>query len=185
VRDYGELIAYGAGWTDPERQRPVGDTGRHEPRHADAIVDAELEDPDPLAEAVANARLPDAPEDFGVTPLRIGALPTSVRVFYERMHALLAVQAIARSTKPATFVLENPPSDAEKRFGSALGQAFHEGCSLADVALAAALPEDRIVAIGARTIRRRAWLDHLYRGAMLTRAVDRNAGRHDRTDFRR
>ncbi len=33
VRHYGELIAYGAGWTDPERQQPVGDTGRHEPRH--------------------------------------------------------------------------------------------------------------------------------------------------------
>jgi hypothetical protein len=47
-----ELIAYGAGWTDPERQQPVGDTGRHEPRQLDAIVDAELEralaDPDPL-----------------------------------------------------------------------------------------------------------------------------------------
>lgn len=52
VRDYGELIAYGAGWTDHERQRAVGDTGRHEPQHPDAIVDAELEraleDPDPL-----------------------------------------------------------------------------------------------------------------------------------------
>jgi hypothetical protein len=52
VRHYGELIAYGAGWTDPERQQPVGDTGRHEPRHPDAIVAAELEsaleDPDPL-----------------------------------------------------------------------------------------------------------------------------------------
>ena len=52
VRHYRELIAYGAGWTDPERQRPVGDTGRHEPAAADAIVDAELEralgDPDPL-----------------------------------------------------------------------------------------------------------------------------------------
>ena len=52
VRHYGELIAYGAGWTDPERQRPVGDTGRHEPRHVDAIIDAELDralaDPDPL-----------------------------------------------------------------------------------------------------------------------------------------
>src|SRR5205807_3909359 len=33
VRHYGELIAYGAGWTDPERQAPVGDTGRHAPRH--------------------------------------------------------------------------------------------------------------------------------------------------------
>jgi hypothetical protein len=52
ARHYGELIAYGAGWTDPERQQPVGDTGRHEPRHPDAIIDAELqralEDPDPL-----------------------------------------------------------------------------------------------------------------------------------------
>jgi hypothetical protein len=52
VRHYRELIAYGAGWTDPERQQPVGDTGRHEPRQLDAIIDAELEraraDPDPL-----------------------------------------------------------------------------------------------------------------------------------------
>jgi hypothetical protein len=52
VRHYGELIAHGAGWTDPERQRPVRDTGRHEPQHPDAIIDAELqralEDPDPL-----------------------------------------------------------------------------------------------------------------------------------------
>lgn len=29
IRHYKELIAYGAGWTDPERQQPVGDTGRH------------------------------------------------------------------------------------------------------------------------------------------------------------
>ncbi len=52
ARHYGELIAYGAGWTDPERQRPVGDTGRHEPAHVDAIIEAELEraldDPDPM-----------------------------------------------------------------------------------------------------------------------------------------
>ncbi len=49
---YRELIAYGAGWTDRERQQPVGDTSRYEPRHPDAILDAELkralEDPDPL-----------------------------------------------------------------------------------------------------------------------------------------
>ena len=49
---YREVIAYGAGWSDQERQQPVGDTGRHEPRHPDAILDAELqaalEDPDPL-----------------------------------------------------------------------------------------------------------------------------------------
>jgi hypothetical protein len=52
VRHYRELIAYGAGWTDFVRQQPVGDTGRHEPRQLDAIIDAELEralaDPDPL-----------------------------------------------------------------------------------------------------------------------------------------
>ncbi|MGZ6565461.1 MAG: hypothetical protein ACXVH1_39075 [Solirubrobacteraceae bacterium] len=51
VRHHRELIAYGAGWTDPERQQPVGDTGRHEPRQIDAVIDAELqralEDPDP------------------------------------------------------------------------------------------------------------------------------------------
>ena len=49
---YRDVIAYGAGWTDQQRQQPVGDTGRHEPRHPDAILDAELqhalEDPDPL-----------------------------------------------------------------------------------------------------------------------------------------
>jgi hypothetical protein len=52
VGQYRELIAYGAGWTDPERQQPVGDTGRHQPSQLDAIADAELEralaDPDPL-----------------------------------------------------------------------------------------------------------------------------------------
>jgi hypothetical protein len=51
VRHYRELIAYGAGWTDPELQQPVGDTGRHEPRQIDAVIDAELqralEDRDP------------------------------------------------------------------------------------------------------------------------------------------
>jgi hypothetical protein len=52
ARHYREVIAYGAGWTDPDRQQPVGDTGRHEPRQIDAIVDAELkralDDHDPL-----------------------------------------------------------------------------------------------------------------------------------------
>jgi hypothetical protein len=49
---YRDVIAYGAGWTDRERQQPVGHTGRHEPRHIDALLDAELQrardDPDPL-----------------------------------------------------------------------------------------------------------------------------------------
>jgi len=52
ARHQHELIAYGAGWSDRERQQPVGDSGRHEPRQTDAIADAELQralaDPDPL-----------------------------------------------------------------------------------------------------------------------------------------
>jgi hypothetical protein len=57
---YPDVIAYGAGWTDPARQQADGDTGRHEPRNVDAIVAAELsralKDTDPLrgiAELVA------------------------------------------------------------------------------------------------------------------------------------
>jgi hypothetical protein len=49
---FRDVIAYGAGWTDRERQQPVGDSGRSEPRQADAIATAELQralaDPDPL-----------------------------------------------------------------------------------------------------------------------------------------
>ena len=52
ARHQAEVIAFGAGWTDRERQHPVGDTGRSEPRHADSIIAAELDralaDPDPL-----------------------------------------------------------------------------------------------------------------------------------------
>jgi hypothetical protein len=52
ARHHRDVIAYGAGWTDTDRQQPVGDTGRHEPRQTDAILDAELQraldDPDPL-----------------------------------------------------------------------------------------------------------------------------------------
>jgi hypothetical protein len=52
ARHYRDVIAYGAGWTDQDRQQPIGDTGRREPRQPDAILDAELEralnDPDPL-----------------------------------------------------------------------------------------------------------------------------------------
>jgi hypothetical protein len=52
ARDYRDLIAYGAGRTHLERQRPVGKTARHEPQPIDTIVDAELRralaEPDPL-----------------------------------------------------------------------------------------------------------------------------------------
>jgi len=52
AQQHHDVIAYGAGWTDQDHQRPVGDTGRHEPRQSEAILDAELqralEDPDAL-----------------------------------------------------------------------------------------------------------------------------------------
>jgi hypothetical protein len=83
------------------------------------------------------------------------------RIYYERVHALLAVEGIARLTDPAALQLDGPPSDAEKRLGSVFGQAFHQGLSLADVVLAAELPGDQIVAIGKRTIRRTNWLKRL------------------------
>jgi len=41
-----------AAWTNQERHPPIGDTGRHEPRQIDAILNAEaqraLEEPDPV-----------------------------------------------------------------------------------------------------------------------------------------
>ncbi len=52
VEQHRDAIAYGAGWTDRERQQPVGDTSRYEPRQVDAVLNAELQraldDPDPL-----------------------------------------------------------------------------------------------------------------------------------------
>jgi hypothetical protein len=72
-------------------------------------------------------------------------------IYYERMHALLAVAGCARATV----------APSEQRLGSAFGQAFHQGCNLEDVALAAALPPDQVIAIGKRTIRRTDWLKRL------------------------
>jgi hypothetical protein len=52
ARHYGDLVAFGAAWTDASHQQPVGDTKRYEPRAVDAILDSEvaraLRDPDPL-----------------------------------------------------------------------------------------------------------------------------------------
>jgi hypothetical protein len=83
------------------------------------------------------------------------------RIYYERVHALLAVEGTARRTDPAALQLDGPPSDAEKDLGSVFGQAFHQGLSLADVVLAAQLSAGQVVAIGKRTIRRTNWLKRL------------------------
>jgi hypothetical protein len=84
-------------------------------------------------------------------------------IYYERLHALLALASVAARTDSSTFGVDEPPSDNEQELGSVIGQAFHQGCKLADVALAAQLPPDRVVEIGRRTIRRTKWLDRLER----------------------
>jgi hypothetical protein len=81
--------------------------------------------------------------------------------YYERVHCLLVLASISRDTDPTSFLLNQPPTDAERELGIALGQAFHKGCSLVDIALASGLPPDQVVAIGKRTIRRTEWLTQL------------------------
>lgn len=83
------------------------------------------------------------------------------RIYYERVHALLVIASTARQTNPAAFDLGEPPTGGERDFGFTLGQAFHQGISLADVCFAAKLPAERVVAIGKRTIRRKEWLKRL------------------------
>jgi hypothetical protein len=87
--------------------------------------------------------------------------PIARHIYYERLHALLALASVASYTDSAAFPTDDPPSDAEKQLGAVLGQAFHQGCQLADVALATGLPPERVVEIGKRTIRRTKWLKRL------------------------
>jgi hypothetical protein len=77
------------------------------------------------SEAIATAQTPGARADRPVKSLRVGSLPTSLRIFYERMSALLVLAGIARSVDAATFAGEDPPSEAQQHFGFAVGQAFH------------------------------------------------------------
>jgi hypothetical protein len=86
---------------------------------------------------------------------------TGRRIYYERACCLVTLARIARRADPASFRLDEPPANAERALGRVLGQAFHQGCSLADVALATRLPPDRVVAIGKRTIRRTKWLGQI------------------------
>jgi len=83
------------------------------------------------------------------------------RIYYERAHCLAVLVSITRETDPASFSRDEPPTNAEREFGTALGQAFHQGCSLADIGLATGLPPDQVVAIRKRTIRRTEWLNRI------------------------
>jgi hypothetical protein len=83
---------------------------------------------------------------------------TGRRIYYERVNCLFALASTAKRTDPASFRLDEPPASAERDLGRVLGQAFHQGCSLADAALATGIPPDRVIAIGKRTIRGTGWL---------------------------
>jgi len=48
-------------------------------------------------------------------------------IYYERIHCLLAVAGQASRPDPTTFRLAEPPSDAERRLGAVIGQAFIRG----------------------------------------------------------
>lgn len=87
--------------------------------------------------------------------------PTGRRIYYERVHCLLGLASVARRTNLASVRLDEPPAEPERYLGRFLGQAFHQGCSIADVALATGLPPDQVVAIGKRTIRRTKWLNQI------------------------
>jgi hypothetical protein len=63
-----------------------------------------------------------------------------------------------RSRSPIGVSACEAPADAEREFERVLGQAFHQGCSITDGALATGLPPDRVVAVGRRTIRGTKWL---------------------------
>jgi hypothetical protein len=102
IRHYGELIAYGAGWTDPERRRPVGDTGRHEPGQPDYIVDVELQgaldDPEPLrgiAQLTARLEAAFVLDTAGVTRTKVLG---SVRMARKLCDALLGGDGALRTS---------------------------------------------------------------------------------------
>jgi hypothetical protein len=92
---------------------------------------------------------------------QVADAPLGYRISYERAHALLVLASVAKKADPAAFALGEAPSPAERQLGFVIGQAFHQGWSLADVAFAAGIPADQIVEIGKRTIRRKGWLERL------------------------
>ena len=93
--------------------------------------------------------------------MHIAVLPRGVRIYYERLFSLLALAGIARRTNVAGIDTSRPPARDEKLLGQVIAQAFHQGCSLADIALASGLDPEQVVALGKRTIRRTKWLDRL------------------------
>jgi hypothetical protein len=77
-------------------------------------------------------------------------------LYYGRVSCLLTLAVTPRPSSTA-----EPPTEAERELGHAIGSAFYHGCSLADIAFATGLPPEQVVAIGRRTLRRTKWLSHI------------------------
>jgi hypothetical protein len=73
----------------------------------------------------------------------------------------MTLASVARETDPAAFRPADPPADAERDLGHAIGEAFYHGCSLQDIALATRLPADQVVAAGKRALHRTRWLSRI------------------------
>jgi hypothetical protein len=109
----------------------------------------ELTADEEVARALNDHRIPRASGNVPVFPQRTGGLPDSLTVYNERLGSLLAVAALTRTTDLASY---EPPRDTKAHVGYVLGQAIHQGCTLADIALAPGLPPERAVEIAKRTI---------------------------------
>ena len=91
-------------------------------------------------------------------PQRFSGLPASLIAFNERLQALVAVAGVAQTTDLANY---DPPADTKSHVDFVLGQAFHQSCSLPDVAIAAELPAEHVLAIAKRTIPGTPWFEPL------------------------
>ncbi len=144
-------------WRDPVFNNPY----EHVPPRLAARLTEMAEDimaDENVAQALADDLIPRATGNLPVFPQHFSDLPASLSVYNERLQALVAVAAVAQTTDLANYA---PPTDTKSHVGFVLGQAFHQGCSLADVAIAAELPAEHVIAIAKRTIPGTSWLERL------------------------
>lgn len=111
-----------------------------------------------VAQASADGRIRRATGNVPVFPQRTSGLPSSLLVYNQRIQALVAVAAVATATDLADY---DQPADTKSHVGAVLAHAFHQGCSLADIALAAGLRPEQVITIAKRTIPGTSWLQRI------------------------
>ena len=107
-----------------------------------------------VAQALAEGNVPRASGKMPVFPQRFNGLPGSLLVYNERLQALVAVAAVAKTTDLANY---EPAADTKSHVGFVLGRAAGSGCSLADIAIAAGVAPEQVTAIAKRTIPGTSW----------------------------